>query len=1249
LKNPDGSISKLAFFRDITEQVQAERDLRESEERYHQLFDTISDAIMVFEADSLKFIEVNERTLQMYGYTRDEFLKLTHSDITAEPEKTKHSIQEALIRDLDRIPLRFHKKKDGTIFPVEISSSTFTLKDKTVLCGVVRDISQRFEAEEGLRESEERYRKISALSSDFAASYWIEPDGSLKVEWATEAFLRITGHSPEEIAAGGGIVSITHPEDKEILERRQRDLLTGKPDTSEYRILTKSGEVIWLRDYVRSDWGVPEGRVVRIYGAAQDITERKKAEEELEDIFNLSPDMVGVFTAEGKLLKVNPAWETVLGYSQKELLDLGWAALVHPDDVETTNKVVEKQLKGSTVANFVNRYKCKDGSHKTLEWQASFAIKGIVHATARDITERMQMDEALIESERRLKEAQRIGEIGDWELDIETQQINWSEQVYNLFERDPAQGPPTVEENAAYYYPEDSKRLQDQVDIAIEKGVISDADYRLRMPSGKSVWHRGTIRARKDENGRVVKLYGTVQDITERKHAERELYHRTEDLKLINTINTAVNQGESLPEIIQLLTEETKRVFDAQSTTVYLVSEDQKYLEMQNISLTPVLVKRVEKLIGTRIPDIRISLKEGGLSQIFLLDDGPRLINDSEIIQQWLLEFAQTTHISEKLRGVIRKLIPQIYELIGIRSLITVPLVSAGEPIGLMDFARRAPFTEEDTKRFAFIAGQLTAAITRLQSEQALVDSEYLLRESQKVARLGSYILDIPSGLWVSSPVLDDLFGIDEEFKKDVQGWQGIVAPDDQAMMQDYFAINVLTDHDSFNKEYRIRRINDQQERWVHGIGELEINDDGKPVKMIGTIQDITERKQAEEGLLRQAERLKTLHEIDQAILTAQSTDEIAQSAIVQLKDLINADRISIALFEPDNMVNILSVAPDDEEIKVFSGTRLSLDQVAIRDPLWRGEVYCVDDIEALSDPSPVDLQILKEGVKSYVNVPLMVQEELIGTLNIGADRIGAFHADQMEIAREVADSLAIALQHNRLFEQVREGRDRLQLLSRQLVNVQEVERRYIAQELHDEIGQLLTGLKLTVQMSKDLQSEEGKKELEQADELLDELLIQVRDLSLDLRPSMLDDLGLLPALLWHIERYQGQTGIKVSFEHSDIADRRFIPDLETAAYRIMQEALTNVARHANVKEVKVIVEVAHNTLTLHVSDEGTGFDIPKSTDMPTTLGLIGMRERATMLGGSFEIESEAGEGTKVTTEFPVDGRLERRRGERGK
>jgi signal transduction histidine kinase len=144
-----------------------------------------------------------------------------------------------------------------------------------------------------------------------------------------------------------------------------------------------------------------------------------------------------------------------------------------------------------------------------------------------------------------------------------------------------------------------------------------------------------------------------------------------------------------------------------------------------------------------------------------------------------------------------------------------------------------------------------------------------------------------------------------------------------------------------------------------------------------------------------------------------------------------------------------------------------------------------------------------------------------------------------------------------------------------------------------------------------------------------------VRQLSLDLRPAILDDLGLLPALLWHFDRYQDQ-GVRVTFKHSGIEGRRFGSTLETAAYRIIQEALTNVARHACVCDVIVRAWTNSETLGVQIEDHGKGFDIELALAGSKTSGLTGMRERATLLEGQFIIESRPGAGTHITAEFPL-------------
>jgi two-component system sensor histidine kinase UhpB len=218
--------------------------------------------------------------------------------------------------------------------------------------------------------------------------------------------------------------------------------------------------------------------------------------------------------------------------------------------------------------------------------------------------------------------------------------------------------------------------------------------------------------------------------------------------------------------------------------------------------------------------------------------------------------------------------------------------------------------------------------------------------------------------------------------------------------------------------------------------------------------------------------------------------------------------------------------------------------------------------------------------------------------------------------------------------EQERAGRERLQTLSRRLVEVQETERRHIARELHDEIGQTLTGLKLFLEMTLQCAAETVPCRLVEALGLVNALMTQVRTLSLDLRPAMLDDLGLLPALLWLSERYARQTNLKVALRHTGL-ERRFPPAVETAGYRIVQEALTNVARHAQVPQVTVRVWANDEMLGVQVQDQGRGFATLRPC-VGACSGLSGMRERALVLGGKLSVESAPGRGTCVTAELPL-------------
>ncbi|MEA2626025.1 MAG: hypothetical protein QOD06_2070 [Candidatus Binatota bacterium] len=217
--------------------------------------------------------------------------------------------------------------------------------------------------------------------------------------------------------------------------------------------------------------------------------------------------------------------------------------------------------------------------------------------------------------------------------------------------------------------------------------------------------------------------------------------------------------------------------------------------------------------------------------------------------------------------------------------------------------------------------------------------------------------------------------------------------------------------------------------------------------------------------------------------------------------------------------------------------------------------------------------------------------------------------------------------------ETLRTSREQLRALAAYLQSVREDERSRIARELHDEIGQALTGIKFILE--KTTRGPNVTPGLEPALEAANELIGRVRDLSLELRPAMLDDLGLLPALKWHFERYTSQLEIEVAFEHAGLEGRRFRRELETAAYRIVQETLTNVARHAMVERAEVNVRADDDVLRIEVRDAGVGFP-PASVATGITGGLSGMRERATLLGGQLIVDSVPGGGTRVTVELPL-------------
>ena len=259
-------------------------------------------------------------------------------------------------------------------------------------------------------------------------------------------------------------------------------------------------------------------------------TTLKESEERLEDFFNISPSLMVITNPEGEVFKINKSCEAILGYTKKEISEIGLWSLVHPDDKEKTNKAIEEQLKGSKIFNFTNRYRNKDGSYRSLEWQATLVKDGFTYAVAIDITERDKGVKELIKAKERaekhehyLNKTQEITQIGSWHLDLETNEVTWTKELYKMYGFDPALPVPPYTEHQKLFTPESWESLSVELAKTSETGIPYELELKTVREDGSNGWMWVKGETVVDKDNKTIGLWGAAQDISARKLVEEEL------------------------------------------------------------------------------------------------------------------------------------------------------------------------------------------------------------------------------------------------------------------------------------------------------------------------------------------------------------------------------------------------------------------------------------------------------------------------------------------------------------------------------------------------------------------------------------------------------------------------------------------------------------------------------------------------------------------------------------------------------
>jgi signal transduction histidine kinase len=394
--------------------------------------------------------------------------------------------------------------------------------------------------------------------------------------------------------------------------------------------------------------------------------------------------------------------------------------------------------------------------------------------------------------------------------------------------------------------------------------------------------------------------------------------------------------------------------------------------------------------------------------------------------------------------------------------------------------------------------------------------------------------------------------------------------------------------------------------------------------------EDITERMRAErleEGVHRVLEMIASDTPIDQTLTALVTLIEAQSEGMMGSVLLVDAQTQQLRLGAAPNLPNGLNHEVDRFPIgpnaascgtAVFEKRSVFVHDI-LTDPLWMNYRYVVE----------------KYGLRACWSTPIFAKDgRVLGTFALYFREPRSAQEAELGLIQRVTHIAGIAIERKQMAEQ-------LQALSAHLERVREEERTGIAREIHDELGQALTGIKMDIAWlgrrlaaPKAKEREEIRQKIRTTSDLVDHTINQVRKISAELRPGVLDDLGLLAALEWQAQDFESRTGIRCTFR-SQLGETTFTRDLSTAVFRISQEALTNVARHAQATQVDVTLERLEDRLRLEILDDGKGIALEAATST-ASLGLLGIRERARRLEGQVEVAPLGTRGTRVTLVVPI-------------
>jgi PAS domain S-box-containing protein len=1189
----------LGIFWDITEHKQVEEVLRIERDRLETVTQNAGVGLAIISKD-YRTLWANEVLKQMFGDVEGKICYSTYNQQSAIcPRCGVREVFETGRHEV--VHEQVGKDKAGKTVWSQIIATP--IKDRegniTAALEVVVDITERKEAEEKILESEEKYRLLVENASEAIV---VAQDGWLK--FVNPAMTNILGYSKEELFSKP-FTEFIHPEDQNMVFQRHIKRLKGEelPSIYPFRIITKDGEIKWLEiNAVVITW---QERPATL-NFLTDITERKRSEEvlrqseeRLRNIFENSPIAL---------------WEEDFSEVKKFIGGL------KAKGVKDARKYFENHPQ--VVINCVKRVKVIDVNNAALDL---FKAKG--------------------------KEKLQQG------LDK-----TFTKESYQVF----------------------TEEL-----ICIAEGRTefeSEATAKTLKGDKKHVVVRWSVAPGYEKT--LSKVLVSTSDVTELKRAREQ--------NLLLETSRALSRTLKLDRVLKTAAEKMADALKSDRCSVALLDQREnlatlKYLFVRKGSLSPILPDKHTRP-AKHFSKVKETLIAKGFLRIANVKTDPLFAPIRNYFTKMGIKSAVIIPIivDKKLFGVFHvgseKLRSFTPEEISLAQTIANQSATAIQNSKLIQDLESKHYqiseqadllkTQYQEEKMLFELGQALSSTLNL--DQMLKFATQKVTELLRTER-SSIILINPDkesatikALYTQGKfICPDLVGFTFdcktflELKRFLTRPKPIVIPDTFALpkkdpKRPYFlkqgkmrstAAVPLKSRDKLLGLLTVGTI-----KRVHHYTPEEIqllqtvaNSIAVAIENSLLLENLKANyaqidKQAQ-ILKRQAEEREILLKISRELSGTFDLDRILQIATKEAVQALQVDRCGALLaFPEEGHAVIRSVyVKDGKSASSLIGYKIySQDFPQAPEMLEKSKSIHVPNIYHLSEQNPAKKYFIKEGIKSVLFSSMVHGKKLVGFLVLSTTKdFKTFTREEIRLAQTIANQVAVAIENARLLELVKKSSEDLKTLSLQLISVQEDERKKIAQELHDQIGQTLFAMKMNLEIARknlpsDLEKVPNiKSRLSETESLLSQTIEQTRDLTTALRPPTLDDFGLIPTLNTHIDSFSKRTNIQVSLRTKNFKDR-LSSEIETLLYRITQEALINVAKHARATQVSILLAQEKSTASLSIEDNGIGFDAKKATLPKDRLGLFSIKERVELLNGKFEIHSKPNKGTKLSVKIPI-------------